>query len=142
MDEHVFLRKHRKRANRFRESDLFGGGKKRGGFPAMSHVCRTWKTPDNTSEIGAVIDITGRRVCPIAFCSLVRCRRVNPTHLAPSLLARQVIIGFRVQGEFVALSIVGKIWRATDRYETVGIWIFLIRRTKHSENTNKKKRSE
>lgn len=35
----------------------------------MSHVCRTWKTPDNTSEIGAVIDITGRRVCPIAFCS-------------------------------------------------------------------------
>lgn len=69
VDEHVFLRKHRKSANRFREGDLFAWKKTRDGFPAMSHVCRTWKTPDNTREIGAVIDITGRRVCPIAFCS-------------------------------------------------------------------------
>lgn len=68
VDEHVFLRKHRKSANRFREGDLFAE-KSGEGFPAMSHVCRTWKTPDNTSEIGTVIDITGRRVCPIAFCS-------------------------------------------------------------------------
>lgn len=30
---------------------------------------------------------------------LVRCCRVNPTHLAPCLFARQVIIGFHVQGE-------------------------------------------
>lgn len=29
-------------------------------LPAMSHVCRTWRTPDNASGIGAVIDITGR----------------------------------------------------------------------------------
>lgn len=56
--------------NRFREGDLFVEKKKmEEDFPAMSHVCRTWKMPDNTSEIGAVIDIMDRWVCPIAFCS-------------------------------------------------------------------------
>lgn len=29
-------------------------------LPAMSHVCRTWRTSDNASEIGAMIDITAR----------------------------------------------------------------------------------
>jgi len=82
----------------------------------MSHVCRTWKTPDNTSEIGAVIDITGRRRYALSRSVLVRSYGVNPTHLAPSLFARQVIIGFRVQGEFAASPIVDEI-RRVNRYK-------------------------
>ena len=40
VDEHVFLRKHRKSANRFREGDLFARKKKsRKGFPKR---CRTY----------------------------------------------------------------------------------------------------
>lgn len=33
VDEHVFLRKHRKSANRFREGDLFAEKKNGEGFP-------------------------------------------------------------------------------------------------------------
>lgn len=58
MDGHVFPRKS---ANRFREGNFCRKKNvKSFSLPAMSHVCRTWRTSDNAGEIGAVIDITGR----------------------------------------------------------------------------------
>lgn len=80
-------------------------------------MARTCGSSDKTRvKIGAVIDITGRRVCPIAFCSCkARRRKFRPLipHVSASL---RVIIGFRVRGEFAALPVVGEI-RKTSRYE-------------------------
>lgn len=52
----------------FRAGHLVCGKRRRGKMGwvfgrggEMPHVCRTWRTRDNASEIGAVIDITGRR---------------------------------------------------------------------------------
>lgn len=134
VDEHVFLRKHRKSANRFREGDLFCLEKNR-------RVCRTYavrgKRPitQGKSARWSILRVAGYALSRFV---LVRCCRVNPTHLAPSLFARQVIIGFRVQGEFAALPIVGEIWRAMNLKYPFGIWIFPTMDTKYSEHTIKR----
>lgn len=103
------------------------------GFPAMSHVCRTWKTPDNTSEIGAVIDITGRRVCPIAFCS---CKVLPRKSHPPSSISlrspsdNRISRTRRIRG-------VDEIWRASRQECKISfpfcIWVFLVIRIRRYE---------